>query len=418
VDQDTSVRFSPSRLDTYRSCPRKYRFRYVDKLKVDAQSMEAFLGTCVHSAFERLYEDLMHGRKPKLADVLETFEKEWADGFSDKIVIRGDRYSAKDWKDLGRQCVEAYYEAHKPFERDKTVAVERQVGFDLEVEGHHYQIQGYVDRLSLAPDGTFEVHDYKTSGSLPTQADKEKDWQLPIYEIAVRRAWPDAAKVKLIWHFVRFGKSITVEKTPEQLDEVKAEIARVISAIKADHEFVPKKSALCDWCEYRDLCPLFKHPERIAALAPEARRQDEGVKLADQYASLELRKKQLREQIKQLEREQDGLGEELAKFAEAWGLQVVAGSEGEVAVSEKEDYKFPTKTHDLEKLEELEALLKDTPLWKDVSRLDGHLLMEGYKKKKWAGALLELVESAIGRYVRRIKEKTLRFRRRKEPEEE
>jgi RecB family exonuclease len=47
------------------------------------------------------------------------------------------------------------------------------------------KIQGFVDRLAIASDGTYEIHGYKTNKSLPTQKDKDDDKQLALYQIGV-----------------------------------------------------------------------------------------------------------------------------------------------------------------------------------------------------------------------------------------
>jgi len=418
METDTSKKFSPSKLDTYKDCPRRYRYRYVDKISRDVKSVEAFLGGCVHKAFEGLYTGLLHGKRMTCAEAIQVFEAEWEAGWSEDVVIRHKEYAAADWKNIGRDCVRTYYQANDPFDRDKTVEVEKRIGFSLEAAGQPYRIEGFIDRLALAPDGAFEIHDYKTSRTLPTQQDKDQDRQLAIYELAVRDSWPDAKEVRLIWHFVRFGKSIQSTRSLSQREELKKEISALIEAIKHDHEFLPRKSPLCDWCEYRDLCPLWSHGEKVAALEPEQRRRDSGVKLVDQFAALEFKKRELREELRRLEKEQQGLEPELIGYAEAFGVEVISGSDGEVSVINKDEYKFPTKTHSPDALESLERELKASPLWGEISHLDGHLLMEGYKRKVWALPLLELVESLIGRYVKRLQEKALRFRRKKEPEDE
>ena len=48
-------RFSHSRLSTLDDCPRRYQFRYVDRLKEAFQTIEAFMGTMVHEALQWAY---------------------------------------------------------------------------------------------------------------------------------------------------------------------------------------------------------------------------------------------------------------------------------------------------------------------------------------------------------------------------
>ena len=58
MEADTSRKFSPSKLDTYKNCPRRYQYRYVDRIDRRERSAEAFVGTMVHAVLEDLYENL------------------------------------------------------------------------------------------------------------------------------------------------------------------------------------------------------------------------------------------------------------------------------------------------------------------------------------------------------------------------
>ncbi|MFA6003954.1 MAG: PD-(D/E)XK nuclease family protein [Elusimicrobiota bacterium] len=417
IESDTSRKFSPSKLNLYRECPRRYRYRYVDHMRRDVKTVEAYLGTCVHGALERLYADLAHGKKPDCEEVLGGFDAAWSAGWSADVAIKHAEYSAQHYQSLGRDCVRTYYQAYAPFGQDQTVAVEKRLGFPLASEGEEYLIEGLVDRLALAPDGAFEVHDYKTTGSLPAQAHLDADWQLAIYDLAVRHNWPDTRDVRLVWHFLRFGKTLTSRRSPEALAALRGELAALIAAIKHDHDFFPRKSALCDWCEYRGICPLWAHAEQVKSMSAAALHRDDGVRLVDGYGALEAKKKDLREKLREIEAEQKALEDKLAAFAASRGFFSVAGSDGEVSISEREEYRFPTRTHAPEAWESIEAELKAEPLWAQVSHLDAHLLMEGYKRKEWDAAGMAAIEALLSRHARHIelvKKRTLRFHRKKE----
>jgi putative RecB family exonuclease len=418
LESDVSRKYSPSKLDTYKNCPRRYRYRYVDKIKRPAQSVEAFLGTCVHGAFEKLYEDLLQGKTLTLEEALAAFNEAWDSGWSEAIEVRKKEYQPEDWKKLGRDCVRDYYEANRPFDKDKTVAVEKRIGFPLTAAGAEYRVEGYIDRLALGADGAFEIHDYKTARTLPTQADVDSDWQLAIYDIAVRHNWPDTQNVRLIWHFVRHGKALVSTRSAEALASLKSDLAHLIERIKRDHEFEPKRSALCDWCEYRDLCPLFSHGEKVGQMTLTELKRDEGVSLVDRLAALDAQKKEHRQRIKDLERDQKALEAVLVRFARAHGLSAVAGLEGEAVIIEKDELKLPTKTHSPQALEALEAELRASPLWNEVSHLDPHRLLEGYEQRAWSPDVMSLVESLLERYAKRSKDVTVRFHRKKDRDDD
>lgn len=416
--EDTSRKFSPSKLATYKECPRKYKFRYIDGLKRTGQTVEQFMGTCVHSAFEALYEGLQKGRRLSEDETVAVFEKAWDAGFAEVVAGPQGAPDKDEWGSLGRQCVRNYFRQYAPFEQDRTVAVEKRIGFPVEVAGETYALEGFIDRLALsADDGAFEIHDYKTAKNLPAQAYVDQDWQLALYEIAVRHQWPDTKAVRLKWHYVRFAKTLASTRTADQRDALKAEVGALIGKLKADHEFAPHESNLCGWCDYRSLCPLFAHGEQLSEKPVELRSLDEGRKAVDALSSLEEKRKALRAQIKEIEAQEEPLKERLIAYAAKNGFQVVSGTHDEAAIIAKEHLKFPTKTDSPERFERLEAELRETPLWKKAAHFDAHRFVEGWKAKEWAPELRALADSIVERFAQRLTETALRLRRRRDADD-
>ncbi|MBI5210680.1 MAG: PD-(D/E)XK nuclease family protein [Elusimicrobia bacterium] len=425
MEVDVSTHFSFSKLDTYRDCPRRYRYRYVDRIKRERRTAESFLGSCVHASLEDLYRHLQQGRTMPWEEFLAVFDGHWAAGWSDAIEIHDKRLAADDFKKVGKDCLWTYYEAHAPFADGKSHEVEKKLSMTLAVdvdgEQEEYHIDGIMDRLSFPrgrPDAV-EVHDYKTGAHLPTQDQVDEMFQFQVYDLLVRRQFPRTRSVKVFLHYLRFGRALEPGRDPavDEGEKTKAELASLIRAVKRDHAWEPRRSHLCDWCEYRDICPLWSHASALKALAPERRRKDEGLKLVDQLAALEERKGEVKKEEERVRKALIELAS--SRMGEGERTVVVSGTESEVVVTEKEECKFPTKTHAPEQLARLEDALKETPIWKEVSHLDGHLLMKGYaaRPERWGPDLLAAVESLLSRYARTVREKHLRFRRKKGEEE-
>lgn len=418
MEEDRSSKFSPSKLDVYKNCARRYRYRYVDKISRRRKTPETVVGTAVHAAFEELYQLVSGGKVPALAEVRAFYAKALAEEWDETVRLKDARFTKEDWTKVGGDCVELYYQAHAPFNEDRTIAVEKRVGFSLTVEENEYRIEGFVDRLSLAPDGTFEIHDYKTAKTLPNQEHADADWQLALYEIAVRREWPDAKAVRLRWHYVRHGATLTSVRDAAARERLLDDVAKTVAAIKHDHEFAPNPGPLCDWCEYRDLCPVFAHPEKVAALPAAERRHDDGVRLVNALTEVEAKRRRLKDELKTLDLEKEELDGRIADFAQAAGVTTVAGETAEAAVAVKDEIRLPTKTHEADRHEALEKEARATPLWGDIARLDAHALLEGARARRWTGPLLAAAEALIERYGRREPARTVRLRRRRGADEE
>jgi len=86
---------------------------------------------------------------------------------------------------MGKKFIGDYYERYYPFNQGKVLGIERPVFINLDDQGE-YKLRGYIDRIDQAKDGIYEIHDYKTSKSLPEQSKMDEDRQLALYQIGVQ----------------------------------------------------------------------------------------------------------------------------------------------------------------------------------------------------------------------------------------
>ena len=71
--------YSNSKLSTYENCPQKYKFHYIDKIKLPEapEGIEAFMGSRVHETLEKLYKDLILFKNNTQDDLLEYYTDQW-----------------------------------------------------------------------------------------------------------------------------------------------------------------------------------------------------------------------------------------------------------------------------------------------------------------------------------------------------
>jgi len=254
--------YSHSRLSSFENCPRQFYFRYVEKVPVETESVEAFLGKRVHEVIERLNRFVGRGLVPSLPKVLARFRTLWAETFSaERIRIVRSENPPESYRESGERCLSNFYRRHYPFDRDESLGIEQHVTFALDPEGR-YRMQGIVDRVVRAADGAVEIHDYKTGRWVPNQEKLDQDRQLALYQIALAPQHGDAP-MRLVWHYLLRDQTRVSTRTPAQLDELRAATVERIEQIEAEQRFEPKPSALCGWCEFREICPA-----TAAAAAP------------------------------------------------------------------------------------------------------------------------------------------------------
>lgn len=253
--------YSHSRLSSFEQCPLKFKYRYLDKIIPEIEeTIEAFLGRLVHEALEWLYQEVIKGSTPELDDVMFKYVKTWHERHNEDIAITRKDRDVNYYYNLGIKFLIGYYQQNKPFD-EKTVDVEKQITVDLNGDGN-YMVQGVVDRIVYDPEkGVYEIHDYKTGSTLKTQEEADRDRQLALYGLGLKSIYenaPSIDKINFVWHYLAFGKKITSKRTEEQAQALKRHTVDLIDEIEAKEEFEPRKSALCGWCEYRLMCPVFK----------------------------------------------------------------------------------------------------------------------------------------------------------------
>ena len=211
--------YSHSQLSTYETCPHQYKLAYIDKIEVETEGIEAFMGSRVHDALEKLYRDLKVTKLNTLEELLDFYHQSWEKNWSEMVQIIRKEYSAEDYRRLGEKCISDYYKRYYPFDQGRTLGLEENIYFPLEEE-KGYWIRGYIDRLTLVDHSILEIHDYKTSNRLPTQEEINSDRQLAFYQMGVEEKWKNIQEVRLIWHYLSFDTEIRSSRTPEKLHQI------------------------------------------------------------------------------------------------------------------------------------------------------------------------------------------------------
>jgi putative RecB family exonuclease len=273
---DRSGLFSHSRLRAFENCPKQFHFRYVLQIPQATEGIEAFLGKLVHTVLERLYEFARQGMVPTVAQVRRRYELAWEAAYDpERVRIVREGTPVEQYRELGTRCLENYYRRHYPFDREETLGIEARVEFDLAPETPGlYRMQGVIDRIARAPSGTIEIHDYKTGRYVPSQKEVDEDRQLALYQMGVARSYGADQPVELVWHYVARGIERRSVRSPEQLEETRLGTIDLIDRVRAETEFAARKNPLCNWCEFRSLCPAWNPfapppaPARRAAPRP------------------------------------------------------------------------------------------------------------------------------------------------------
>lgn len=261
--------YSHSRLSTFEQCPLKFKYKYIDRIFIEVEkTIETHLGACIHKALEWVYTEVRQGKIPSIDDILMNYSANWKKDYVPAMIIVNTSLTAKDYFNKGIQFLLDYYTRHYPFD-DGTIEIEKEIRLKLDNKGE-YEIIGFIDRLAKnLQTGEYEIHDYKTANSLPSQEKIDNDRQLALYAIAIKEIYGQETEVCLIWHYLAHNKRICSRRTNEQLYKLKQETLELIKRIESANEFPSKKGRLCEWCEYKQMCKEWNTSEDNVKKEPE-----------------------------------------------------------------------------------------------------------------------------------------------------
>ncbi|MFW6449867.1 MAG: RecB family exonuclease [Nanoarchaeota archaeon] len=376
--------YSHSRLSCYEQCPLKFKYQYIDNIQPErGENIEAFMGSRVHEALEKLYKDLSFEKAPELLEILDYYNKRWQEEWRENIVVVREEYSPENYRKMGERYITDYFHTYKPFNQSKTIALETAYTVPIDKEGN-YKMHVKIDRLS-ENDGIFEIHDYKTSNTLPGQDYFDNERQLALYAYGVKYKFPKAQKIRLIWHYLAFNKEMVSTRSDEELENLRQVVLDLIHEIENTQEFPSRESALCNWCEYKSLCPRFRHLE----LKEENTVEYEGGKeLVDKYAELD-------REIKQKQEELEKVKEKLKTYAEKNKIENVYGSGKRAFVKSYESLQFPRKNDSTR--EDFLNTIKNMDIYDYIATVDTYELAKMINGGKINSEELEKLEPFINK---------------------
>lgn len=338
------MRISYSAFDTYQNCPLKYKFSAIDKIRTP-KSKEAVFGSVLHDTMKFIHTPGI--LSPTLDQALEHFGNHWNPAVFDTPDEERAAFTQ------GVKMIDDYYRKNNP--ADFNIAnLESRFQIEIGKDNDKHIISGIIDRIDRTEDG-WEIIDYKTTKKMPTQERVENDVQLSVYLRAFLSYYPEEAKhlehIKVSLYFLKHGVKLSAHRTTEQLAETEKIFLETIKLIE-EQKFEPRVSALCDWCGYQNICPMWKHKFK------ELRKIDtqEVNDAIEEYINLKSAMSLTKDRLGKLQ-------ETIVKYMTQEGVERVFGEAGLIAQTSRKTYKYDEK--------KLREILEPLDHWEDVLKVDG-----------------------------------------------
>ncbi|APT82629.1 exodeoxyribonuclease V subunit beta [Corynebacterium ammoniagenes DSM 20306] len=245
---------SPSRASDYKQCPLLYRLRAIDRLP-EPKTIAQVKGTLVHAALEKTHELPRAERTyPRAVKFLKPeWEKMCADDAELVELVPHDQ--TLDFLIEARDLVKGYFQMENPQGFDAK-AVEMYVDTVLP---NQVPVRGFIDRVDEAPTGEVRVVDYKTGKKPRPQYAHDAQFQMRFYALVYWRIH-GVIPAQLRLMYLKVFDSMFLMPSREELEYFERDLGTLWAKIEGDGKegiFRPKKSKLCGWCSFQELCPAF-----------------------------------------------------------------------------------------------------------------------------------------------------------------
>ncbi len=273
-----AIKLSLGKIKTFLQCPLKYKLANIDQVSGNPRPGA---GLCfyksLHSALEYFHKE-GNSPLPSREFLLNLLDRNWdPSGYQDE----GE---AKQYRILGESILKDFYQSFSAEKHDV-----KYLSVMVKAKTKKCFITSRADRVDLLPDGTYEVINYKTGKNVMEPADLARDPQAVIIYLGANAHKRLEGKVsKVSFYFLRANRKITVTPTPEDIRHVTSLIDETAGNIAAlakgknpllgavsrllpgsrpldDPAGLAEKGALCNSCEYLEVCPAWPVTPREVA---------------------------------------------------------------------------------------------------------------------------------------------------------
>lgn len=222
--------YSFSKIDSYSSCPRKFKYSYIEKIKVDKEQAHLLKGKYIHNILERYRNPDIDSIEPESLDIpLESKEayKELTASF------------------IGSQTGQEYVNGD-------CIGREIKLSFNSKLEMCDYWdeqclFRGSIDRLNKIDDETLLAIDWKTGKYDPKRLTKN---QLKYYALWCFMQYPEIKHVKCHYVYIETCDVKEYVYSKESMKEIMKELLLRIKNIEKARMFVKNRTALCNYCDF------------------------------------------------------------------------------------------------------------------------------------------------------------------------
>jgi len=244
------INLSPSKINTYKQCPFKYKCEIDTELrkKYRRETPPLVFGNLIHACLNDLYKRTQKEDR-SLQRLRDLFEQKFKANLTKHINIFGSQENIISYVEKAKKMFKNYTESEF-FEPEPMLTEE----FPKCLINENIELRGKFDRVDLNKN-KLTLIDYKTGKFKQDEADK---FQVSFYELLLSRYLPKYTVEEKILYYLGDNKIIRFPSEKDSLSETEKKLISIANKIDGDKELLPTQNNLCRYCDYKVICPALK----------------------------------------------------------------------------------------------------------------------------------------------------------------
>lgn len=239
------LRLSVSKVKTFDSCQKKYKYTYVLKMPRKEQDFFVF-GKFCHTVLENFHLEYLNGSSDPYNEVMTRIFKNTKKEYANKMTPE----TIKECFIILNRYLEIISRGDHKFLGKSILAVEK--NFEIKLNDNTALI-GMIDRVQIDDDGVLHVADYKTTKNKKYL--KDDFFQLLTYGFVLMLEDPSIEKIRASYILLRHDfEYITKEFSKNEMLEMKFKYIDYANKIMNEQEYAAKPNWSCRTCDYFDIC--------------------------------------------------------------------------------------------------------------------------------------------------------------------
>lgn len=261
---------SPSQINTFRQCPRKWYYSYIEKLP-SFPSIHLLRGSAVHSAIEEISKLKALPNKTWKARLKSAAMNKLNDKWKSVDKLKGmTDEEKKKFYDESVMMIEAYLQ--NLYFRIETTLISGKAKApthawhlikpkfsEIYLKDDKLKVRGIIDEVHKDFSDNVYLLDLKTSNKYRMQISDDYKLQLAIYAYLYKEDTGKAPTYVAI-QYLKYNETYFIPVNRSLIDWAKAQIQTMRFFIEKweddKSQYYKTESKLCDWCDYYDTCKV------------------------------------------------------------------------------------------------------------------------------------------------------------------